>query len=450
MVTRSLLQTISSQLSNLSDIILLGLKITALLLILLSGFYRWIEIPGISSSFGLESLARCFQFIVFLGVLISFRQERLRKLGLKLSLFCLTLSLLFPAYFQLVHPAALAQATWLRSQHENLTWLGGDIYTSQEYSRVDEKLRVFVIDNPREVSSIVLPKLNSDLFSLAVISEILDWFGFSKSFLEFYKKGFLFALLGNSLILFLHYSTENSKEKELNQPNFLPSRLSLSIAATITCLTLFIGLRVLTSSYYMNRAEKLTQAGELPKARETLLRAGKLYPPISFASSFVFQLGAFDKVLGNASIERRIHEARELFARGLKKQAITHLDESSELFDSRQPLATTRESQRLLLRAGIDAFNSNKLREAQNLLSRVLTGDPHNLKANYVSQLIALHLSQDERLLSLVEQMKGTYRFMNTRGKKPVLASAQDNLVIMYIRNEELKAAGLAKKKAFK
>ena len=47
------------------------------------------------------------------------------------SLYCL-LSLSYPYFVMIRSPVVSAEATWLQMQHDNLLWLGGDIYNNAE------------------------------------------------------------------------------------------------------------------------------------------------------------------------------------------------------------------------------------------------------------------------------------------------------------------------------
>jgi len=111
---------------------------------------------------------------------------------------------------------------------------------------------------------------------------------------------------------------------------------------------------------------------------------------------------------------------------------------SLEQLSSEQSSIKKRETLRFILRKAIIKYNSGNTTEAKKLFDLILQKDPINIKANFVSQLIALEFEQVDKLKKLIKQLEFIYSKMNTRGSKPVLAFCRENLAIALLNQKRL------------
>jgi len=130
----------AQQRSVLSGNNLLRLAIVAagIALVAASLFQNWFDIPAARSlALSFDDIVRqtpdCqvwFQAIVAIGTLLLLLITVFMKQRLICTLLACTLlfvSLTFPYFVMLRSPVLAADASWLQMQHDNLTWLGGEL-----------------------------------------------------------------------------------------------------------------------------------------------------------------------------------------------------------------------------------------------------------------------------------------------------------------------------------
>ena len=113
----------------------------------------------------------------------------------------LTLQLFFPCVVMAWEPTLSAQANWLHIQHENLTWLGGDLCTNLEYSRKSWKDAVYLVDTPRQINVVRMPSSGLAAFQFGRLSVWFETMGYSNRYCQFVKLGWIAALLGMSFLV---------------------------------------------------------------------------------------------------------------------------------------------------------------------------------------------------------------------------------------------------------
>ncbi len=405
------------------------------ILLLLSGIYPWFEIPKNADFQGASNTEALYRiFITILTLILIFqiliRKEFSRERISHTLNFLILFLFVFPFLQQYFSPNLLAKASWLNIQHENLSWLGGDVYTTQEYTRYNFKNKLLVVDSPRDIATFPLPYLNSDTFSLGTISEALSWAGFSNHFCQFAKKGYFLAWLGTLLLSLLLCRQNEVIDLKLIKKNLKQTCLLLSCSAGVI-LTL-----VASTSFFISKAENDAKKGYYLSSKRNLLRASSTFPLIAKNSSFILQLGLLDLKLNQNSPYSQIYQAKSFIDRAqgyLAEELLLGLIEGTS--------STNREARRLLTRVSIDKINSNQIADARNILDKVLYHEPDAIKANYIAQLVTLRESDIKKLRGLVARQKQTYQSFNTKGKKTVLASANENLAFLELQESKLDQA---------
>ncbi len=404
------------------------------ILFFFAGISNWVLIPSYADlGREVELVFRVLSgLICLLPILLFFeslRAENWREVVSKLSPIVLVVFLSFPFLFKFLYPIISTHGAWLHIQHQNLSWLGGDIYTTQEYSGFGKKNRLFVIDSPGEVSASAVPKLEPDFFSLGTVQEIVVWLGYGDSFLQFAGKGFFLAVGGVLLLSILSFREAN---------NFSFSLFSKWLRRLVCSLGSFFFISLsfsLVSGSFVHQAEQKIMGGFYPEARASLLKSTIFMPALKHSSSWIVQMGLLDNKLGIESGERDVFLAKIKLESGKKSQAVSLAIKHTK---SESLSGLNREARRILLRTAIDAYNSGRIVEATATVQEILASDNTSLKANYLAQLITLRSRDYESLEKLVEQQKSIYRFFNSKSKKPVLASGDENLALAKLEQGEL------------
>ena len=118
-----------------------------------------------------------------------------------LAASALTVQLFFPCVVMAWEPSLSARANWLHIQHENLTWLGGDLCTNLEYSRKSWKDRIYLVDTPRQINVVRMPTSGLGAFQFGRLATWFETLGYSNRFCQFVKVGWIAALMGMSLLI---------------------------------------------------------------------------------------------------------------------------------------------------------------------------------------------------------------------------------------------------------
>ena len=131
---------------SLNRLLFIGLAWAGLGALALSVTRPWFVVPiappsgAQSAADMIDSIPGCtvfFQALVAIGgVCIAaswFWNRRWSMVSTLIASFLCVLPLLYPYFVTVRSPNVSADAAWLQMQHDNLTWLGGDIYANAEY-----------------------------------------------------------------------------------------------------------------------------------------------------------------------------------------------------------------------------------------------------------------------------------------------------------------------------
>ena len=340
-------------------------------------------------------------------------------------------TLTFPGLMRWSDTELLARAAWLQAQHENLTWLGGDIATAYEHSNAGFKSRVYAVDVPRRVLVTVpatwrFAETRPDHFSL-----LFQELGYSNVFCQFAKRGWFLGLGGSLCLIFVSVFEAG----ELNQ-----GRLRRVLIGGVVLAVGYVVV-VLTPSFVagaqIRDAEQLTAAGNYEGAIESLDEAASALPLLPYNSEFQRQRALLSWRQNRRDASQRLFEALLLEDEGRFHQA----DEIYQrLVTSDAPVPIKREAARALMRSAIHAFNSDRLEQARRELNAVRAFEPAHLKANYLLQTTSLQEGQRGRIEDLVEDMQDTYRFFSFPNRKVVLAACQQHLAYAAMQQHDLPA----------
>jgi tetratricopeptide (TPR) repeat protein len=407
-----------------------------------SAFTQWFSVPVIVSLDGpILSEAPLVSWVYRAGslgvsvaaLLVLIRGCRWRSSLGRLYLSWLVALLFFP-YFVCVWSAdAAGRASWLQSQHANLTAVSGDSFTSQEFKGSLLRHRVDVVNQPMETQVFGLPDWESQSFGWSRMLEMAEWFGLSDWFASFLRKGWPLAMSG-ALVILLALSREAG-------PHALPTARSLLLRGGGLFLALFLAALapVFIGRSCLLAAKRHAQRGDYASARRLLRWAARCVPVITQDGEYLTQAGLLADALGLPEPEAAYYRATVAEDAGYHFQARTmYLDGLSA--DRGQP-ALLRENVKGVLRHATNAMNAGELDSAAVLLAQALAADPANLKANYSLQLLYLRTGNIDGLRALNQRMMKVYAFFNTPVKLPVLADSIQNQAVGELLQGDAAAA---------
>ena len=414
--------------------------------LLASAFMPWFEVPAGSNTPAGCVLVKAqpwaapyFQAGVFaLGLILlgsRFLRWHHRKVEAILLPACGVCLLFFPYCVMVWDPPIAAASSWLRDQHENLVWLGGDLPTSQEYRRQWAKYDVYVVDASRDVEVCNTGHMSPVKEGWGVVPQLVVSLGYDNPFCEFAGPGWGLAILGiaTSLLALLGQDLKAARRRDM--------LCGMGVALALFVVLLLGALSPLVRGRaYLDRATRATWSGDYAHALECLERAGVILPVLRENSAYVAQSGLLHYRLGF----RDTPEALVYLASWYEEDSRSFEAESiwlNVLERGGLPGAIRRECLRALLRRAIHDLNSGQTDHAAELLERILMEAPASLKANYALQLAYLRTERCAELHELVERMHWIYACFQVPTVHPVLATGHENLCLAQYRQEDASGA---------
>ncbi|MGB8166522.1 MAG: hypothetical protein WCF18_03455, partial [Chthoniobacteraceae bacterium] len=354
-------------------------------LLLAAIIFPWFSVPESRLADGVASIVGVGPFVtvVFktLGVLailgagLTWRVTR--KCGHIAGLLTLLIvTLFFFPYFVMVwSPNVAAQASWLQTQHESMSWLGGDIYGEQEIKDVDFKNQVEVADAEMPVAAFHLPNWAPSTMQWNRLPELVEWLGFSNRFCQFVNKGWFIALAGAAFALVPLCRGARGFRFHVFETIAMTAFASLSVGMLVALTPLFATGSLVTLS------REAAQRGDHAESLRWLHLAARVLPAIRQDSAFLAQQGLLESKLGMTTRAAALYRARQLDRQSFSARA---RDEFDAILANAQPdSALYRETVSALLRSSIRALNSGQAQAAAETLDCVLAHDPCNVKALY-------------------------------------------------------------------
>lgn len=328
----------------------------------------------------------------------------------------------FYPYCQVATESQLAaRAAWLHVQHENLTWLGGDIFRNQEYERTPRQVQLYVTDSPRQVSVLPTPVWSWRLPDLSQLPVMFAWLGYTNAFCQFVGPGWFLALVGSSLwILSMVFVGPRDEMQRLRTA----IRTGMIVAGLGVLVAWYAPLR---AGMLLHQAAKLTSRGDHLAALAQLDRAADTWKPLREDTEFVVQHGLSDLAAGRVTPYAELYRARLLERDELDDQAISiyrgllaHEDLESSI---------RREACRGVLRFAERAANAGEWQQALVGLDLVRQYDPCSPKALFASLICYMQLGDAAAAQQTCGQLQVIYGFMNYPNRCIVLAKAREMTV---------------------
>ena len=340
--------------------------------------------------------------------------------ALSSSLACLMilLTLAYPYFVIVRSPHVSADAAWLQMQHDNLTWLGGDIYLNAELGSKGWRSKSYIVDAPRQLSVVSLPSWSPWEVGLHRTEDLALWLGFSNAFCQFVGRGWALAIIGASL-LFLGTLRTNQ------QVDYRRAGAAMGVFSIVAVIAAIVGWSLpFMASHEINQASKLASQKNYTEAKIHLDRAVAILPVLGQDTFCIAQRGVLDSRLGIESEYSLLQKARSLETDGKFDQAITIIE---SIADSTVP-AIRREAYRGVLRFAIQDFNCARFERSAERFEFVLKRNPCDVKLIYLLQLQGIRESRVARVGEMRDWMYAVSDRFNFSTKKILRAVAQQNM----------------------
>jgi len=364
---------------------------------------------------------RTFQLLIATGligfIIARMVQRRWTLLASLIACTMISMTLAFPYFVMLGEPVLAADATNLQLNHDNLTWLGGDINSAAESGQMAWKSKVYWVDLPRQIAVAPLPTWSAWDVGLNKIEDLLIWVGFSNVFCQFVRPGWFFALLGSFILAVV--TVISSGRLKLRQAGYAICYLSLIIV---------IGVAVALSGPFrvkshLHDASTAMSDGDNQRALTQLQTCSELFPVLTQDTYYIAQRALIEHRLALGSDYARLFHAS-------RDETIGRYDRSfamwKSLCDSNDE-AIQREALRAVLRFAIQDYNSQRISLARKRLEFVLHRQPGNVKAIYLMQILGIREDNPAEVYLMCDWMYAVTDHLNFSSTKILKAVSQQH-----------------------
>ena len=292
-----------NQLFSLNRLLFIGMSLAGFAAVALGIKQAWFSVPiappnGVSSFADVvASTPGCtifFKATLGIGAIILIASWLWKRQWTAFSASIASLMILVPLaypYFVMIRsPQVSADAAWLQMQHDNLTWLGGDIYLNAEIGGKGWRSKAYIVDAPRQLAVVELPSFSPWELGLHRTEDLLHWLGYSNSFCQFVGGGWSMAIIG-SFLLFLSSLQRNGELIFHRVGGALALFTAVGIIAAIVGWS-----RPFQASQETQLASELSSQQRYAESKEHLDRAVELLPVLGQDTYYIAQRGILDTV----------------------------------------------------------------------------------------------------------------------------------------------------------
>ncbi|MGJ8726058.1 MAG: hypothetical protein ACSHYB_15995 [Roseibacillus sp.] len=307
-------------------------------------------------------------------------------------------------------------AAWLQQQHDNLTWLGGDVFRAHSERYNEIQLVANMQDPPIFLAAFRTPMDSLATLGIEEIPEVIWWFGLNPAFSQFVGRGWFVAWLG--AIAFGMGAFGLLKQMPNKGRRTLLKRAGIAVAASTLILVASALVPVLNASKHLRAAKTATLDGNYQESLQEIKSAQKWMPALRFDTSLILQQGRTETLLKLDSTCAQLYQIwklEQLGYGGRAKEVLQSLEERR----SDLPPEWQRELSRSWMRVTIDDFNAGRLAEAHQQFGRLCETEPTAIQARFHHQLTSLQvgdIAQNRRRQREIQELYGPYLRKDKRG----------------------------------
>lgn len=437
--------------TSLNRLLFIGIGILGFGALVQSTRKNWFEVPqaplnGADSPFDMIAVTPdcmpVFQAMMGIGLISlaaswAWRRQWTILSTVIASALCLV-PLAFPYFVMLRSPVVSAEAAWLQLQHDNLLWLGGDIYNNAEYSHRGWKSKAYLIDLPQQLAVVKLPSWSPWEIGLDRCGDLLLWLGYSNAFCNFVGRGWAMAIIGSQLLLL----STLQRKSEFQFPH---AGVAIAIFTGGFIISALVGWSLpFRASNHIRRSSELCSQRDFRASIDELDKAVALLPVLGQDTYYVAQRGVLERALGLETDYTRLGEAIDLESDARYDQAFARI---VRLIESEDP-AIRRESLRAVMRFAIQDYNCARFETSGDRFRIVLRQQPCNLKLIYLMQLQGIRESRPDMVYAMRDWMYEASSKMAFGTKTIVRAAANQHAVLAAGMEGDAPAISAAQDKA--
>lgn len=334
---------------------------------------------------------------------------------------------------------------WLQQQHDNLTWLGGDVYMAHTNRYQPGGLPINVQDTPVRLAAFRPPLVAPWSLGIAEIPDLLWWYGYNPAFCQFVAKGWFLCIFGLIFLIVGWLGLQRRDDETGSRVHSLSSVAAAFFLALTTTLSLGL-IPSVGAAYFIKKSRRLAIDADVSPARQDLLTALRFMPALKFDTGVMHQMGVFDRRMGNTTTpEARLWQAQLSKIEGYSLQARQEIRALANLPLSR---ALAREVSRTMLRFCMDDINTNRNETAKRELQMLCDREPSAIQPRFHLQLVALKTGDHALNRRCALQLKTLYGPFLRKEKKGVIAASMLMLAQSEMELGDVNEAALAREES--
>ncbi|MFT6861920.1 MAG: hypothetical protein ACJAVK_000473 [Akkermansiaceae bacterium] len=363
--------------------------------------------------------------IVMLGALffggLILRKKGVLNMVVVWAAVVLPVILWFPQWVIVHDSETSGEAAWLQQQHDNLTWLGGDVYRAHSERAIEGGMALNMQDPPLKLAAFRAPMVGVTSVGIAEVPDLIWWFGYNPAFSQFAGKGWFMAWMGVLFIGMGGFGFLRGSEGKRRRALLKQAALTGGAVTGIVAIAGFVPVWAAGSA--LTKARTQTLAGDWQPAIASLDRAEQWMPALAFDTGIIFQRGRLESLMGGSGPCAKIYQVWELERAGHGGRAELLL-EDLELKRELLPRVWARELSRSWLRVAVDDFNSGKVGKAGARFDLLYEKEPVALQIGFHRQLISLQKDVVVENRECRERIEKVYKTFLRREKKGVIAAS--------------------------
>lgn len=327
----------------------------------------------------------------------------------------------YPQWVTVQDAKTSGDAAWLQQQHDNLTWLGGDVYRAHSERYNDIQLGVNMQDPPIFLGAFRTPMDSLTTLGIEEIPEIIWWFGLNPAFSQFVGRGWFMAWLGIAALGMGAFGLLKGRANKGRR------KLLKTAAIAFACTSLLVVssalLPVLQAGSQLRNAKAAALQGKYQPCLDHLDKAERWMPALSFDTTLILQRGRMETLIAQESPCAILYQVWKLENEGYgsrAKERLADLDREREHL----PRAWQRELARTWMRVTIDDFNSGRLPQAYEQFGRICELEPVAIQARFHHQLTSLQIGDLANNRRRREEIAQLYQPYLRKDKRGVLATS--------------------------
>lgn len=425
--------------------------VVAVLLVVLGMMRPWFAVPLVvdgevmTRESGLTVYFKVLLFIVFLILLIGSkgRRDRMGKRLAYTALVGLFVSLWFPSWLTMRDEELMGDAAWLQQQHDNMTWLGGDVYRAHSERSSGWGSGVNAQDPPSRLA-VYKPPVGS--LSAERMNDWIWWLGYGPAFTQFVGKGWFYTVFGCffGLVCIIGYYWR----KSIHEARQLLRKL-FSRGLVVGLMMLVVSVMIVTmTSRLLNLTKSSLSDGDYVEASESLRSALVWMPTLECDSGVLRQMGYLDVRNGEGGSDyAALYEINSLEEEGYYAQSRDVLEKQIALIDEKES-ACARELLRHQIRVAANEINSGRYEQAGRRLDQIIEDAPFVIQARFHRQLVALHTGELVRGREMNRSLLEIYDRFKSKNKRGVIAASWMMLAQSELDAGNAKEAGEARQRS--